>query len=142
LWARRITLRHRAEEGEDGKWTLKIPAEEGGGGVARTEWTWKAPIDALPAEARAESGVVGELQIVVTMTAERRRVQLANWGEIDDDLVTVTTGPRAGMRFRQIELELIGRADPGAVEAVLNALGQAGATPGGGVKFARAAGLE
>ena len=167
LWARRVTLRHRAEEGDGGKWTLKVPAEEGSGtggvegggaggvddavgagrvddagGVARSELTWKAPIDALPAEAQAESGVVGELRTVVAMRAERRRVRLGDWGEIDDDVVTVTSGPRTGLRFRQLELELIGPADRGVVDSVLDLLRQAGATPGGGVKFARAAGLE
>ena len=180
LWSRRVTLRHRAEEGDDGKWTLKIPVQGSGeagdtgpggvagiagvagvvdggagvagvagvvgggvdGGVARSELTWKAPIDAVPPEARAESGVVGELRTVVTMRAERHRVRLGEWAEIDDDVVTVTSGPRTGLRFRQVEVELIGPADPGVVESVLGLLGQAGATPGGGVKFARAAGLE
>ena len=149
LWARRITLRHRAEDGATGKWTLKIPAEAGEGGqpgragdVARSELSWKAPISQVPPEAVVESGVEGELQTVVTMAAERRRLQLGDWGEIDDDVVTVTSGPRTGLRFRQVELELLGPADPAAVDAVVDRLGRAGATPGGGVKFAKAAGLE
>ena len=149
LWSRRITLRHRAQEGEAGKWTLKIPEQEAGGGgggagggVARSELSGKGPVGQVPDEARAESGAVGELHTVVVMTAERRRLRLGDWGEIDDDVVTVTSGPRTGLRFRQIEVELTGPVDRGPVEAVLNALTQAGATPGGGVKFARAAGLE
>lgn len=175
LWGQGITLRHRVESPAEGagrqdigKWTLKLPAlatgDEGdrdpGGAGDRWELTWKANGDRVPDEARAViSGLVRHepLEQVLVLSATRRRLLLHGaggdaWGEIDDDLVEVVSGGRQGLRFRQLELELIGLTggpvEPGSrgplpeAAVVVDALRRCGAQPGGGSKFALAAGLD
>ncbi|HET6963659.1 MAG TPA: CYTH and CHAD domain-containing protein [Acidimicrobiales bacterium] len=168
LWARGITLRHRLEAEGDlpagplGKWTLKLPVAVGpaaGGpdGMARSELTWQGPLERVPPEASAViAGLVrrAPLQPVVELRTERRRLVLHEgasggegpWGELDDDLVSVTSGPRAGLRFRQIELELLSQDPSGGegtpAQRVVDELRRVGAQPGGGSKFAMAAGLD
>ncbi len=185
LWEQGITLRFRVEVSGDGppeddrtgdraragKWTLKLPAMDAGAEAAgsegsgdRWELTWKADGARVPDQAVAVvCGLVRNqtLQPVVVLQATRRRLLLQGaadrpWGEIDDDLVEVTSGARQGLRFRQMELELLGDAEPAEAAAagtagvadvadvaeVVDALRRAGAVPGGGSKFALAAGLD
>lgn len=155
LWAQGITLRSRVEDSgeaaarEQGKWTLKLPeGATGGDGLSRSELSWKGGPAAVPPEAEAViAGLVrrAPLEPVVALSTERRRLLLHGgngaWAEIDDDLVTVESGRRKGMRFRQIELELLGD-EAGEVAAVLKELRRAGADPGGAPKLALAAGLD
>lgn len=168
LWARGITLRHRLEAEGDlpagplGKWTLKLPVTTASGagrpdGLARSELNWKGPLEQIPEEASAVvAGLVRRtsLQPVVELRTERRRLLLHDtasggegpWAELDDDSVRVTSGPRAGLRFRQIELELLS-LDPSdgeetSADRVVDELRRVGALPGGGSKFAMAAGLD
>ena len=67
-------------------------------------------------------------------------------GEIDDDLVTVAVGGRAGRAFRQIEFELDEsenpHADPMVVERMLTAMKKAGAHIDLEQKFAKALGTD
>lgn len=165
LWARGITLRHRVVlsgsgsggAGSPGTWTLKLPEDGSPDGdaaqaSARAELTWTGPIDGVPdAAARIVAGVVrrAPLTTVAELSAVRRRLLLHHpdtdrpWAEIDDDLVSVTAGPNAGRRFRQIELELTAGTEPpaGELDAVLAQLRDAGALPGGGSKLGTALGL-
>lgn len=162
LWARGITLRHRLQsEGdgpaeEPGKWTLKLPEPSGADDdrMARSELSWSGRLDAVPAEALSIlAGLIrrAPLERVVVLSTERRRLLLHDrdepWAEVDDDLATVTSGAREGLRFRQLEIELLAPdgADGGgsaSLDAVLTELRRAGATPGGGSKLALAAGLD
>lgn len=165
LWARGATLRHRvtqqgdAAPGGPGKWTLKVPVPAEGTdaeSVARSELSWTGAVDTVPEEARAIlAGLVrrSPLTPVVVLSTERRRLLLHQgeppWAELDDDLATVTSGPRDGFRFRQVELELLddhagGRSAVPAdqLQAVLATLRGAGAAPGGESKYALAAGIE
>lgn len=153
LWAEGMTLRHRGEAGgqEGGKWTLKRPRPDDAGdsgASVRTELEWEGSLDDMPPEVAGEvAGVTrGEaLAELAVLSSWRRRVRLGGeraWAEMDDDSVTVTSGPRPGMRFRQVEVELLADPPVEALEAVLSALAQAGATPGGGSKIGMAAGLE
>ena len=164
LWAQGITLRHRSESGSGpastsgpaaGKWTLKLP--EGGeigpddtGRAARSELSWKGSSGEVPAEALSLIAGLARrapLQPVTTLATTRRRLLLhgpeAPWAELDDDLAEVVEGTETGLRFRQLEIELMPDAEPpeGAVEAVLGALRAAGAGHSGRSKFALAAGL-
>jgi triphosphatase len=161
LWQQGVTLRHRWEEGagDAGRWTLKRP--EGAAGdptlSVRSELSWPGPLGALPPEAESElGGLLGgrPLERLAVLESRRSRWRLSGpggpqpWAELDDDTVTVTAGPREGLRFRQMEIELLGPA-PGAggvggpvPGALIDALCRAGAAPGGRSKIALAAGLD
>lgn len=172
LWGQGITLRYRAivpsgstmvaaVEGPggpaapSGKWTLKLPEGEGPGpdaaGMAsRSELNWKGSAGDLPAEARAiVAGLVRRAPVseITKLSTTRRRLLLhgpeAPWAEIDDDLATVVEGSEKGLRFRQLELELMPDAAPpdGLLAAVVAALRAAGAGASGRSKFALAAGV-
>ena len=173
LWAQGITLRHRAESepspapdaagpageaaggGSAGKWTLKLPegdqvGPDRTGRAARSELSWKGGAGEVPPEAAAiVAGLVrrAPLQAVTTLSTTRRRLVLHGperpWAELDDDLAEVVEGSEKGLRFRQIEVELLPGAEPpeGAVESVIAELRRAGAGHSGRSKFALAAGL-
>lgn len=165
LWARGITLRHRVETegdapaGGPGKWTLKLPLPVPDDAAeldrtARSELSWKGAGDAVPEEvSRIVAGLTrrARLEPVVVLSTDRRRLLLHDgdraWAELDDDLATVSSGARSGLRFRQLELELLGPppSGPGAddqLDPILDGLRRAGAVPGGASKFALAAGLD
>jgi CHAD domain-containing protein len=156
LWARGITLRHRAgEEEESGKWTLKLPDEAEGAAVERTELTWTGAPDVPPAEAlRVLAGVLrrASLQRIVVLDSTRQRLVLRNdqgaeLGEIDDDVVTVAKGTHKGLTFRQIELEFGDGHSPTEptgymVDAVVKKIRKAGAHVERVQKFAKSIGLD
>jgi CHAD domain-containing protein len=156
LWERGITLRHRAgEEGQSGKWTLKLPEESEGTAVERTELSWTGDPDVPPAEAlRVLAGVLRQatLQRIVVLASTRKRLVLRNdqgaeLGEIDDDVVTVAKGTHKGLTFRQIELEFGDGQSPTAptgymVDAVVKKLRKAGAHIERVQKFAKSIGLD
>jgi CHAD domain-containing protein len=155
LWERGLTLRHRLGEGGDaGKWTLKLPLEGTRRTLDRAEFSWECGRKQIPDEAitllhgilrRATLGPVVELE------SARQRLVIhdtggSSLGEIDDDIVTVTSGTRKGFTFRQIELEFA--VDEAAtdqdlltVDAVLNELKGAGACPDGEQKLSKSLGL-
>lgn len=118
LWQQGLTLRHRttAEDGE-GLWTLKVPHRSGGRALERTEITWPGPRHAVPDEGLAVlRGLVRHepLRRLVTLETTRQRLLIRRGSddvaaELDDDLVRVVGGPRDGLRFRQVELELLDR---------------------------------
>jgi inorganic triphosphatase YgiF len=153
LWAGGVTLRLRDDGGGAGKWTLKLP-EPGAGGQdpeasVRTEVTWKGRMADMPDDSGSTvAGLTGgvALEEAAVLESTRRRWLLRStasedpWAEVDDDLVTVVSGPREGLRFRQLELELLGAQ--GSPDRVLDALRAAGARPTGASKFGIAAGLE
>jgi CHAD domain-containing protein len=156
LWARGITLRHRAgEEEESGKWTLKLPEEAEGTAVERTELSWNGPSDVPPAEALSIlAGVLrhAPLQRIVVLASTRKRLVLRNdegaeLGEIDDDVVTVAKGTLEGLTFRQIELEFGDGHTPTepngyVVDAVVKKIRKAGAHIEHVEKFAKSVGLD
>lgn len=160
LWAAGITLRHRllsegdAPPADPGKWTLKLPVPDDSSDdrATRSELSWKGNSDVIPPEvASIVAGVVrrSPLEPVVVLSTDRRRLLLHDrdtpWAEVDDDTATVTRGGREGLRFRQLEIELLengeGKDRAGELEAVLSEFRRAGAAPGGGSKLALAAGL-
>lgn len=115
LWTQGITLRHREIQGDRAsKWTLKLPAAAEGSTLNRTEVSWEGPRDEIPRGASAiVRGLVRlqRLQQLVELQSTRQRWLLHDaadhtLAEIDDDTVTVKAGPRDGLRFRQVELEL------------------------------------
>jgi hypothetical protein len=151
LWAAGMTLRHRAGKGDGGgRWTLKCPqpVDLDPQLSVRSETDWDGPLGAVPSEVQAEVSDVAagrELVQLATLESLRRRCRLGageSWAEVDDDCVTVTFGPRTGLRFRQVEVEMLREPDPKVLAAVLGALTAGGARPGGGSKIGLAAGLE
>ena len=160
LWERGLTFRHRLGEGpEPGTWTLKLPAAHEAAGSAmldRTEVSWPGAREQIPEGARRLlQGLVrhAELDVVVELHTERRPLELHDGhgrpiAVLDDDTVTVHGGPRDGLRFREVEVELAdaertGPADPDeSIAAVVRALQQAGARRQRSPKMATALGLE
>jgi len=134
LWRRRITLRHRREDGADeGTWTLKLPRSSTALSLARTELEWDGSIDALPSSVgRILLGNLrgAPLGTLASLQTQRRRLSLEGshqqLAELDDDLVTIHGGPHDGARFRQIEVELEG-ADEAFLASCDAALREAGA---------------
>ncbi|HET6874326.1 MAG TPA: CYTH domain-containing protein [Acidimicrobiales bacterium] len=153
LWDGGVTLRIRDDGSGAGKWTLKLPEAEPASQdpevSVRTEVTWKGRMSDMPDESGATvAGLTGgvALEEVAVLESTRRRWLLRAggseepWAEVDDDLVTVVSGPRQGLRFRQLEVEIL--ASQGSPDQVLEALRAAGARPTGASKFGIAAGLE
>lgn len=142
LWARGVTLRHRTTT-EAGSveaaetWTLKLPRGSDGQMLHREELSWPGSPSAVPEPAlQIIRGMQrrAELQQVAELETTRRRLLLKDpergdtWGELDDDLVTVTGGSGQSTGFRQIEVEVgVDGAPPAA--AVLSLLREAGAKP-------------
>lgn len=114
LWSRGLTLRHRTSPGDaQGTWTLKTPVSSARS-VVRNELSWMGDRGDVPAEVqRILRGVLrrAPLRQLIELETVRERLSLrddrdADVAELDDDLVTVSGGPRDGLRFRQVELEL------------------------------------
>ncbi len=146
LWNQGITLRHRVTQGDSGgKWTLKLPAAAEGATLNRTEVSWEGPRHEIPRGASAiVQGLVREqrLQQLVELQSTRQRLLLHDaadhtLAEIDDDTVTVKGGPRDGLRFRQVELELHD-ADAKVVRKVTARLKGVGLSPETTPKLERA----
>jgi CHAD domain-containing protein len=131
LWREGLTLRHRmTQDDEVGIWTLKVPHTSETPALQRNEFSWAAPADMVPAAVtEALRGVLRHQRLGPLVTLETTRQRLALHGhddkllaELDDDHVLVVGGARDGLRFRQVELELIdhgweGREVIGRLEA-------------------------
>jgi CHAD domain-containing protein len=130
-----VTLRHRSAEG----WTLKLPSGEATGEMlSRRELNVSGEEATVPAELEhlvtawvrlAPLGPVAKLQTV------RHRLELVDdqgsmAAEVVDDEVSVLDGLGAGLRFREVEVELRPAAPAGLLEAVVSRLQAAGAGPG------------
>ncbi|HEY3942316.1 MAG TPA: CYTH and CHAD domain-containing protein [Acidimicrobiales bacterium] len=141
LLRRGMTLRHRRDRvagGED-LWTLKLPSRTGHAALSRDEHSWAGDQDDVPAAARAAVLAVvrhAGLAPVADLVTTRRRVELmvdpgGRLVEVDDDLVSVVSGVRQGLRFREVEIELGDETGAdAALEAVVAAFVQAGAARG------------
>jgi CHAD domain-containing protein len=117
LWERGLTLRHRTIGGEGpGTWTLKLPHRGNGSALERTELSWPGRSDDPPATVLdIVRGLVRRepLHRLVALETLRQRLTVTDAtgrpvAELDDDVVHVQGGPRAGWQFRQVELELHG----------------------------------
>lgn len=129
---------------------MKLPEAGGGATRNRRELSWPGRKDEVPTEARALLvGVIRRAELDQVVATETTRLpwslgdQAGNqWAELDDDHVTVTGGPRDGLRYRQIEIERTGDGgDEVAMLAAADALRRAGAKPDDQPKLARALGL-
>jgi CHAD domain-containing protein len=147
LWRQGMTLRLRFEHGgEDDRaiWTLKRTQRPNGPTLDRTEESWPGDVHEFPSEVTDRlRGVVrrATLEKVADLVTTRRRLLFHDADgtpsvELDDDTVTVVSGGRDGLRFRQLELELrTGHAVP---EVLLQRLRGAGARRDDEPKLAKA----
>ncbi len=144
LWSRGLTLRHRKTEGDGhGVWTLKTPVDSGEA-LVRNEFSWLGDRGDVPPDAqRILHGVLRResLRQLVELETVRERLSLRDdedtaVAELDDDLVSVSGGPRDGLRFRQVELEL--QSEDWSSRPVVHRLEAAGFTAGSSPKLALA----
>jgi CHAD domain-containing protein len=123
-----------------GTWTLRPESFGDSPPIAdRAPLSWVGSAESVPSEVtRLLGGLVGHAEVheIASLATERRRFVLraqdgGQWGEVDDDVVTVVGGYRDGLRFRRVELELTptGRDDTRWTASMLRALRDAGATP-------------
>ncbi len=150
LWDQGITLRHRITDDEgDGTWTLKLPQAVDGSTLERTEMSWSGERATVPWEVRViMRGVIRRepLQEVVELDTTRLRLVLRDEkgdvvAEVDDDTVTVAGGPRDGLGFRQVELELPA-GETTISREVTARLEEAGLAAENSPKFAKAMGFS
>ena len=151
LLRRGLTLRQRKDRlaGGENLWTLKLPTRTSHAALAATSSPGPVPKPTSPQ--RPSSLVVGVIRhahlvpVAKLLTTRRRSEVLSPSGErlveVDDDLVTVVSGVRQGLRFREVEIEL-GAADEEVLAKVVDVLIDAGARPGSSQpKLNRALGL-
>jgi CHAD domain-containing protein len=137
LWNRGIALRHRTGEGTP-RWTLELSRPSSGPALVRTELEWAGDDKQIPAGALdVISGITRRepLQKVAELHTERIRflfgMEAVPWAELANDVVTVLGGKVDGLRFRQLELEVLsgGPDREDDAKAIVKALRRAGARP-------------
>lgn len=137
-----VTLRHRTGEGgEDGRWTLKRDASDGGattdveGAMARHEHDVDGAAGPVPAElsviARPHSRAA-VIAPVAHLQTVRRSIPLVDddgrvVASVDDDEVSVLADGRVAARFREVEVEVLAGAPAGLLGALVARLREAGA---------------
>ncbi|MDQ1361134.1 MAG: hypothetical protein QOJ44_1511 [Acidimicrobiaceae bacterium] len=152
LLQRGITLRRRRDRTAGGEdlWTLKLPNGQATATLDRNEISWPGRQPDIPDEAVGlVRGIVrhAPLQEVAELETTRQRLVLMDaagitMGELDDDTVAVHGGAQDGLRFRQVEFELVG-GQGAVVDALVERLGGAGAAiDRRGPKLVQALGLE
>ncbi len=150
LWQQGLTFRFRATDGaEPGTWTLKLPRGAYRTALERTEMSWSGWQSEVPQEGvDIVRGLIRRepLQHLVALETLRQRLALHDEddtvvAELDDDAVTVVGGPRDGLRFRQVELELHG-ATKSIARAVTARLEETGLVREAAQKLATAMGLK
>jgi CHAD domain-containing protein len=128
-----VTLRYRSADGPG--WTVKLPEGEDGPALVRREMPFAGPPGAPPAaacdliRAYVRSTRLGPVAHLRTL---RRGVALLDeeghrLAEVVDDEVTVLEGRRVAARFREVEVEVDGRAPDELLADVLARLHDAGA---------------
>lgn len=143
------SLRYRTGEGAP-RWTLKLPSDDNGPGLSRTELEFSGPASTVPAEAArlvrayVRSSTLGR---VARLTTRRDRIELQDElgmprAVVCDDEVSVYDSRRLTARFREVEVEAVGAADTALLEAAAERLRAAGASAGEPVpKVVRALGM-
>ena len=119
LGDRNLTLWHRAITDGTGTdeqtWTLKLPPRPPDLFIQREELSWPGDPSTVPDQALVIlRGLLrrSELRRVAEVKTTRRRLVLGGqehgdgWGELDDDLIEVTSGTRKVAEFRQLEVDV------------------------------------
>jgi CHAD domain-containing protein len=128
-----VTMRYRS--GDGASWTVKLPEGEDGPALVRREMTFPGPAGAPPTAAcdllRAYVRSA-RLAPVAHLRTRRRGFALRDeegrrLAEVVDDEVTVLEGRRLAARFREVEVEVDGRAPDRLLGEILARLRDAGA---------------
>jgi CHAD domain-containing protein len=126
-----VSLRHREGEG----WTLKLPSEDMGDVLARTELTFEGDSRRPPAaaieliRAYVRTAALGPQ---VRLRTLRRRLDLQNADDavvvrLFDDEVSVLDGRRVAARFRELEAEATDATPDGLLATIVQRLRSEGA---------------
>jgi CHAD domain-containing protein len=140
-----VSFRHRLGEG----WTVKLPTDDHGTLLARSEITFAgerkrpppAAVDLVRAFIRS-----AELRPQTSLKTLRRRTELHDadgqlLADVVDDEVSVLEGRRIVARFRELEVEVRGDLDPSVLDVIVDRFRQAGAgAPEPTPKYVRALG--
>jgi CHAD domain-containing protein len=130
------SLRHRRGEGSGGVWTVKLPPEQEGPLLVRSEHVFegadprKVPVSAVDIlRAYVRGGTLGP---VAQLRTVRRGVEVRDepgrlLATVTDDEVSVMDGRRVATRFRELEVELDPSAPPEVADDLLSRLRDAGA---------------
>lgn len=144
-----VSLRYRTGEGAP-RWTLKLPSNDSGPGLSRTELEFTGSASTVPADAArlvrayVRSSALGR---VARLTTRRDRVELQDElgiprAVVSDDEVSVYDSRRLTARFREVEVEAVGAVDTALLEKTAERLRAAGASAGEPVpKVVRALGM-
>jgi CHAD domain-containing protein len=145
-----ITFRHRTgEDGESGRWTLKLPVPSEGLALDRFELEEVGDPEPPPDQlTKVLTGVLrgAPLVPVAHLQTHRTVVPISDpahrpLGTLADDVVSALEGDEIGLRFREVEVELAPGAPAAVIDAVVGALRAAGAgEPDHVPKLARALG--
>jgi CHAD domain-containing protein len=127
-----VSVRHRSGDGTG--WTVKLPEGDAGPALVRRELLFDGAAGAIPpgvSELLRAYVRSSELSPAARVRSRRVSVELVDaegerLAEVVDDDVQTEVGPGV-RRFRELEVEVDERADPGLLEALVAALLTAGA---------------
>lgn len=116
-------------------WTLKFEAPQRGSGSSCYEFEVRAAVEEIPSDfdlVRRVFGAEDPLVEVGVLAAERSSVQFADGDgrpviQLDDDIVTVVSGPNRGACFREIEVETLDHRFRAESNQIVEALVRSGA---------------
>jgi CHAD domain-containing protein len=126
-----VSLRHREGEG----WTLKLPSEDLGDLLVRTELTFEGDSRRPPAEATELVRAyvrTAPLEPQLRLRTLRRRLDLYDADDVVvarlfDDEVSVLEGRRVAARFRELEAEATEATPNGLLDSIVDRLRNEGA---------------
>lgn len=137
-----VSVRFRWDDGDEerGRWTVKLPDDDGDAGdgaLRRQESAFALPRHPVPREVSTLVRAYvrsASLAPVAHLATRRCRLELRDasgnrLGEVADDEVSVRQGDHVAAGFREIEVEVDERTPPSLLEAVVARLREAGAEP-------------
>ena len=138
-WGVSVRFRWEEDDEERGRWTVKLPDDDGDGGddraLRRRESTFALPRHPVPDEVSSLVQAYvrsASLTPVAHLATRRQRLELRDatgnrLGEVADDEVSVRQDDHVAAGFREIEVEVDERTPPSVLDAVVGQLREAGA---------------
>jgi inorganic triphosphatase YgiF len=146
LYHSQCGLRHRTRDGGGGVWTLKGPSRRHGAAVLREETELAGTPDAVPGSLLERvAPILGDalLRPVARVHTDRRTIDLEERGErrvevADDRVRVLDVDGNESTHFREVELEVLGDAEPRCLAVVVGRIEERGGRPASTAKYARA----